>query len=93
MTYSTNFWFRAEAVASLKDRTEGFEMTEKVLRVLEYDKITERLAERASSQLGKELASALVPFTQLEQVQSETEGNHGCGYLYIKKVHRHWGHS
>ncbi len=46
-------------------------MTEKVLRVLEYDKITERLAERASSQLGKELASALVPFTRLEQVQSE----------------------
>lgn len=46
-------------------------MTEKVLRVLEFDKITERLAERASSQLGKDLASALTPFTELEKVQSE----------------------
>jgi DNA mismatch repair protein MutS2 len=46
-------------------------MTEKVLKVLEFDKITERLAERASSQLGKDLASALVPYTRFEQIQSE----------------------
>lgn len=50
-------------------------MTEKTLKVLEYDKIVEKLKERASSQLGKDLASELVPFTNFEQViknQKET---------------------
>jgi len=46
-------------------------MTEKVLKVLEFDKITEKLADRASSQLGKDLALTLAPYTGLEQIQSE----------------------
>ncbi len=50
-------------------------MTEKVFRVLEYNKILERLKDRASSQLGKDMALELEPFTdieQAEQVQKET---------------------
>lgn len=46
-------------------------MTDKVLRVLEYDKIIEKLAERASSQLGKDMASALLPLTNIEQVKAQ----------------------
>ncbi len=50
-------------------------MTEKILRVLEYEKIVDRLRDRASSQLGKELASEMVPLTdivRIEEAQKET---------------------
>lgn len=49
----------------------GFEMDVKVLRVLEYDKIIEKLKDRASSQLGKDLASELVPLTDITRVKME----------------------
>ena len=38
-------------------------MNEKVLRVLEYHKIIARLTEKATSEPGKKLASALLPMT------------------------------
>jgi len=44
-------------------------MNEKVLRVLEYDKIIERLMDRASSNLGKELAGELMPSTDFDEVK------------------------
>lgn len=44
-------------------------MNEKVLRVLEYDKIVERLADRASSNLGKELAGELMPSTDFDEIK------------------------
>lgn len=50
-------------------------MNEKVLRVLEYDKIIEKLADRAGSSLGKALAAELVPYTDIDmvtQAQKET---------------------
>ncbi len=50
---------------------ERLNMTDKVLRVLEYDKIIEKLAERASSQLGKDMASALMPLTDIELVKAQ----------------------
>lgn len=51
-------------------------MNQKVLRVLEYDKIREKLVLKASSPLGKEKCLALVPYTDLEtilQKQEETQ--------------------
>ena len=51
-------------------------MEEKSLKKLEFDKICQMLAQRASSLMGKELAAALVPETDLwviERLQDETE--------------------
>jgi len=44
-------------------------MNEKVLKVLEYDKIIEKLTDRASSMPGKELAEKLVPSVDFEEVK------------------------
>lgn len=44
-------------------------MEEKVLNVLEYNKIIEKLADRASNQIGKDLAWELKPFTDVSQVK------------------------
>ncbi|MDD4295653.1 MAG: endonuclease MutS2, partial [Ruminiclostridium sp.] len=56
-------------------------MNEKVLRVLEYDKIIEKLIERASSALGKGLAGDLRPYTDINLVnnsQKETTDAVNC---------------
>ena len=56
-------------------------MNEKVLRVLEYDKIIEKLIERASSALGKGLADDLKPYTDIDLVnnsQKETTDAVNC---------------
>lgn len=56
-------------------------MNEKVLRVLEYDKIIEKLIERASSALGKGLAGDLRPYTDIDLVnnsQKETTDAVNC---------------
>ncbi len=50
-------------------------MNEKVIKVLEYNKIIEKLKDSASSALGKGLAEQLKPFTSYEEViqaQNET---------------------
>ncbi|NLX77867.1 MAG: endonuclease MutS2 [Clostridiaceae bacterium] len=50
-------------------------MNEKVIKVLEFDKIIEKLKDRASSRPGKELAESLVPsvdFDEVKQLQKET---------------------
>jgi len=44
-------------------------MDEKVLKILEYDKIIAKLADRASSQPGKEIASELKPLTDIDLVK------------------------
>lgn len=44
-------------------------MNEKVLRVLEYHKIIDRLTEKATSEPGKKLAAALLPMTDTEEIQ------------------------
>lgn len=44
-------------------------MNEKVLKTLEFDKIVEKLKDRASSSLGKELAEKLVPSGDFEEVK------------------------
>ncbi len=56
-------------------------MEEKVLKVLEYDKIIERLTERASSRLGKDLAQELKPFAaplQIKENLKETTDAVNC---------------
>lgn len=49
-------------------------MNEKVLRVLEYDKIIRMLENKATSDPGRELCRSLVPMTDLETIQqAQTE--------------------
>ncbi len=48
-------------------------MNEKVLHVLEYDKIIGQLADRASSALGKALCRNLKPMTDLTKIQAAQE--------------------
>lgn len=60
-------------------------MNNKVLRVLEYNKIIERLTEKATSEQGKKLTSALKPMTDLETItQAQTETADALGYLFRK---------
>ncbi len=44
-------------------------MNEKVLRILEYHKIIDRLTEKATSEPGKRMAAALLPMTDTEEIQ------------------------
>lgn len=60
-------------------------MNSKVLRVLEYNKIIDRLTEKATSEQGKKLTSALKPMTDLEAItQAQTETADALGYLFRK---------
>ncbi|GAA4704582.1 endonuclease MutS2 [Brevibacillus fulvus] len=53
-------------------------MEQRVLKTLEFDKVIQLLTDKASSVLGKEKASELVPFTNIDQArlaqQATTEG-------------------
>ncbi len=60
-------------------------MNSKVLRVLEYHKMIDRLTEKASSEPGKRLAAALVPMTDLEEIKAaQTETADALGRLFAK---------
>lgn len=60
-------------------------MNSKVLRVLEYHKIIDRLTEKASSDPGKRLAAALVPMTDLEEIKTaQTQTADALGRLFAK---------
>lgn len=60
-------------------------MNDKVLRVLEYNKIIDKLTEKASSEQGKKLTAALKPMTDLESItQAQTETADALGYLFRK---------
>lgn len=48
-------------------------MNQKALQILEYDKIIRQLEEYASSPLGKALCRALLPSSDLEQIQQEQQ--------------------
>lgn len=49
-------------------------MNSKVLRVLEYNKIIERLTDKATSEQGRKLTAALEPMTDLEAIKkAQTE--------------------
>ncbi len=60
-------------------------MNQKVLRVLEYNKIIERLTDKATSEQGRRLAAALEPMTDLEAIgKAQTETADALGYLFRK---------
>lgn len=60
-------------------------MNSKVLRVLEYHKIIDRLTEKASSEPGKQLTAALVPMTDLEEIKTaQTQTADALGRLFAK---------
>lgn len=60
-------------------------MNSKVLRVLEYHKIIDRLTEKASSEPGKKLAAALVPMTDLEEIRTaQIQTSDALGRLFAK---------
>lgn len=60
-------------------------MNSKVLRVLEYHKIINQLTDRASSELGKRLAGALIPMTDLEEIRTaQTQTADALGRLFAK---------
>ncbi len=56
-----------------------------MLRVLEYNKIIERLTDKATSEQGRKLAAALEPMTDLEAIgKAQTETADALGYLFRK---------
>ena len=60
-------------------------MNSKVLRVLEYTKIIDRLTEKATSEQGRRLTKALVPMTDLEEIQkAQQETADALGHLFRK---------
>jgi DNA mismatch repair protein MutS2 len=60
-------------------------MNHKVLRVLEYNKIIDKLTEKATSDPGRKLTAALEPMTDLDTIrQAQTETSDALGYLFRK---------
>ncbi len=60
-------------------------MNSKVLRVLEYHKIIDRLTEKASSEPGKRLTAALVPMTDPKEITAaQTQTADALGRLFAK---------
>ncbi len=60
-------------------------MNSKVLRVLEYNKIIERLTDKATSEQGRKRTAALEPMTDLEVIKkAQTETADALGYLFRK---------
>lgn len=60
-------------------------MNSKVLRVLEYTKIIDRLTEKATSEQGRRLTKALIPMTDLEEIQkAQQETADALGRLFRK---------
>ncbi|HBN55894.1 MAG TPA: endonuclease MutS2 [Lachnospiraceae bacterium] len=60
-------------------------MNSKVLRVLEYHKIIDRLTEKASSEPGRRLTAALVPMTDPEEIKTaQIQTSDALGRLFAK---------
>lgn len=60
-------------------------MNKKVLRVLEYHKIIGQLTEKATSEPGRKLAAALVPMTDLAEIETaQTQTADALGRLFAK---------
>ncbi|MCH5262387.1 MAG: endonuclease MutS2 [Lachnospiraceae bacterium] len=60
-------------------------MNDKVLRVLEYNKIIDKLTDKATSEQGRKLTSSLVPMTDLDDIaKAQTETSDALGRLFSK---------
>ena len=60
-------------------------MNEKTLRVLEYNKITEKLCEECCSALTREQARALKPITEPRLIRDELEATDEAVTVLLKK--------
>ena len=60
-------------------------MNKKVLQILEFNKITDRLSERAASKLGKKMCLEIEPLSDLEQIQKAQQETFDAVSLLIKK--------
>ena len=60
-------------------------MNEKVLKTLEFYKIKERLEEYAASQTAKELCRALVPSSDIEEIQKQQKQTSDALQRLIRK--------
>ena len=60
-------------------------MNSKVLRVLEYNKIIDQLTDKATSEQGKKLTSALVPMTDADAIaEAQTQTADALSHLFRK---------
>ena len=60
-------------------------MNEKALRILEYNKIIEKLTEHASSAMGKDMCKNLLPSTDLGEIcQGQMETTDALSRIYAK---------
>lgn len=60
-------------------------MNDKVLRVLEYNKIIDMLTDKATSEQGRKLTAALVPMTDPDDIaKAQTETADALGHLFRK---------
>ena len=60
-------------------------MNEKALRILEYNKITEKLTDCATSPMGRELCRKLLPSTDLGEIcQGQMETSDALSRIYAK---------
>ena len=60
-------------------------MQERVLKVLEFEKVKEQLLEHVASSLGREMAEKLVPSTNFEEVvQRQEETDEAAKVLRMK---------
>ena len=60
-------------------------MNEKALRILEYNKIIEKLTEHASSAMGKDMCKKLLPSTDLGEIcQGQMETTDALSRIYAK---------
>jgi DNA mismatch repair protein MutS2 len=60
-------------------------MNAKSLKTLEFSKITERLAARAASPMGKQMAAALTPMTDLGDIQRAQGQTAGAAAMIVRK--------
>lgn len=68
-------------------------MNQKVLTVLEYNKVIDRLAAYASSPLGKEKCGKLVPFSQMEEINREQLHTEAAFNRLIKNDNLNFGNN
>ena len=60
-------------------------MNQKALRILEFDKIINKLKDHATSEPGKRLAATLIPMTNLEEIRvAQTQTADALSRLFAK---------
>lgn len=66
-------------------------MNQKALNALEYPKIIEKLTEKASSYMGKQLCKNLEPSTDLETIRlMQVQTKDALTRLFQKGIHFFW---